>query len=126
MKEQRILLVRLIVGRETARKHPLNQDQYTNIITVETTGVGNGMMIEMIPAIERFGSCYTIVRLPDGKEIPGNIFFKAKDYTRIPDTPATRQGLLTLIKKRNQQDEALLKIMQKDKKSIQRYVESFL
>lgn len=125
-KERRVLLVRAIVGRDTARRCPLNHDQLTNILSVEPFGRCNGVMLEVVQAIEYMGCYYTIFKLPDGTEHKGNIFFKAKDYTKISDTPELRIGLAKLIKERTERDQKLLRSLQKDKKGVERFIETFL
>jgi hypothetical protein len=123
--DHRILLVRFILGRETARRYPLNQDQYTRILTVEQTGVGNGMMIEVIPAVEKYGRTYTVVTMPDGEEKLGNIIYKPQDYERIESTKWTRLGLIKMIEKHNLAILKQIRSLQKPKKSVEHYIETF-
>lgn len=124
-KEHRILLVRFTLGRGTVLRFPLNQDQHTKILNVETTGANNGMMMEVIPAVEKYGRTYTIVTLPDGEEKLGNIFFKSKDYERLEDTQYIRLGLKKMIEKQNQFIFRHLRSLQKSKKSVEHYIETF-
>jgi hypothetical protein len=123
-KETRVLLVRIIIGRGTARHFPLNQDQKTNILSIEDKGNQHGYMMEMVPAIKKFNRYHTVIKLPNGEELLGDIFFKAKDYTVISDTELTRKGLVSYLKEMNKAVEKALKTFQKPTKSIERYFES--
>ena len=126
VKESRVLLVRINLGRGTANKIPLNQDQYTNIFSVEEKGESHGYTVEMIPAIKKFGCYYRVVQLPDGTEIAGNIFFRANHYTELNDLPHIRQGLNNFIRRVNREASAHIKALQKNQKCIERYLESFI
>ena len=124
VKETRVLLVKVTVGRGTIRHLPLNQDQNTHIFSVEEKGNQHGYMMEMVPAIKRFGCYYTIVKLPDGTEQIGNVFFNAKNYTAVNDSVLVRKGLINYLKKMNEAVEKAMKTFQRPTKSMERYFES--
>ena len=126
VKEIRVLLVKINLGRGTVRKVPLNQDQQTNIFTIEEKGDGHGYTIEMVPAIKKFGCYYRVIKMPDGTEIAGNIFFQAKHYTELSDSIMVRQGLSNFITKVNKDIHSHMKVLQKGRKQIERYFESFV
>lgn len=126
MKEERVLLVKFSLGRGTVRKCPLNQDQPTNILSTSNVEDGHGYSIEMVPAIKKFGCYYRVVTMPDKTEIAGNIFFQAKHYVELDDSAYVRQGLMNFIRKINKEAEAHIKALQKSKKSIEKYFESFV
>jgi hypothetical protein len=123
-KETKVLLIKITLGRGAARHCPLMQDQKTNIFSIEDKGNNHGYVMEMIPAIRKFGCYHTVVKLPNGEELIGNIFYSAKDYTAIADTPLIRKGLILYLKKLNESVDKALKTFQKPTKSIERYFES--
>ena len=126
MKENRVLLVKIGLGRGTARKCKLNQDQHTNLFYIEEKGEGHGYQLEVIPAIKRFGCYYRIITLPDNTETLGNIFFQAKHYIELNDTPFVRKGLNNFIEKINKEVSCYLKALQKPTPSIETYFQSFV
>jgi len=122
--EHRVLLIRIIVGRGTVRHHPVNQDKLTNILSVETVGNNHGSMIEMIPAIRKYERYYKLVKMPDGVEIMGDIFYNAKNYAEFDDTPFIRRGVIRLIREIDSNVDNKLKMLQKNRKSVERFFES--
>ena len=126
MKQTRVILVRITIGRGTARKHPLNQDQSTNLFSVEQKGNNHGLMIETIPAIKKFNCFYKIVTMPDGSEVTGDIFMGAKNYTEIEDSPYTRKGLESFVREINDRVIKCMKTMQKPTKVIEHHLASLV
>ena len=126
MKEERVLLIKFSLGRATVRKCPLNQDQPTNILSTFKEGDGHGFTIEMVPAIKKFGCYYRVVTMPDKSEIAGNIFFQAKHYVELCDSTYVRQGLSNFISKINKEAESHIKVLQRSKRIIEQYFESFV
>jgi hypothetical protein len=122
---QRVLLVKITLGRGTHRKCPLNQTQKTNIYSISKEDEGHGYIIEVIPAIKMFERYYRVIQMPDGTEREGNIFFNVKHYAILADTPFVRQGLFTFIASLNKQIEAQMKVLQRSEEHIQRFFESF-
>lgn len=126
IKEVRVLLVKINLGRGTVRKVPLNQDQQTNIFSIEEKGDGHGFTVEMVPAIKKFGRYYRVIKMPDGREIEGDVFFQARHYTELSDSTYIRQGLSNFIAKVNTECHSHMKVLQKGRKQIERYFESFV
>jgi hypothetical protein len=125
-KEVRVLLVKINLGRGTARKVPLNQDQITNLFCIEEKGDGHGFTIEMVPAIKKYGRYYRVIKMPDGTEIEGDVFFRAKHYTELSDSNSIREGISNFIAKVNRECHSHMKVLQKSQKCIERYFESFV
>ena len=93
----RVLFVKFILGRDTLRKYPLNHDQKTNIFSTDIKWNGHGYLVEVIPAIFRFGRFYRIITMPDGSEKEGNLFFENRKYAMLNDTLYVRNGLSKYI-----------------------------
>lgn len=125
-KDVRVLLVKINLGRGTVRKVPLNQDQVTNIFCIEEKGDGHGFTIEMVPAIKKYGRYYRVIKMPDGTEIEGDVFFRAKHYTELSDSNSIREGISNFIMKVNKDIHSHMIALQKGSKSIERYFESFV
>lgn len=126
IKEERVLLVRINLGAGTARKVPLNQDQLTNIFSTLKECDGHGFIIEMIPAIKKFGRYHRVIKMPDKTEIIGDVFFRAKHYTELSDSAYVREGISNFIRKVNKDIHSHMIALQKSQKHIERYFESFV
>lgn len=126
MKEARVLLVKISLGRASARKNKLNQDQQTKLFSVEEKGEGHGFTIEMIPAIKKFGRYHRIITMPDNTEKLGDVFFKASHYAELSDTIYVRKGLTNFINKINRDIECYLNALQKPSCKVEKYFETFL
>ena len=121
VKIKKVILIKISIGRATARVNPLNEDQPTKILSIEKDKNAFGMMIEVIPAYKKFGVYYKRVSLPDGKEIEGDIMF-IRDFEEFEDTPLVNLGINKLIKRINNDNAKLLLNMQKSKNRIVRFL----
>lgn len=120
-KTKKVILIKILIGRATARINPLNEDQPTKILSIENSKNEFGVMLEIIPAYKKFGVYYKRISLPDGKEIEGDIMF-IKNFEEFEDTPDISIGINKLIEKMNNDNTKLLFNMQKSKNKIERFL----
>ena len=122
----RVLFVKFILGRDTLRKYPLNHDQKTNIFSTDIKWNGHGYLVEVIPAIFRFGRFYRIITMPDGSEKEGNLFFENRKYAMLNDTLYVRNGLSKYIEEIEKRLQKQLSVLQKSESQLERFFESFV
>lgn len=125
MKEERVLLVRIVVGKATARKIPLKQDQRTKILSVDKSGNANGIHVEMIQALKIQRCYYRMIELPDQTVVCGNILFEAKHYAELKNTPLIRKGISKYIENLNLQLQKHIRFFELTKERIESNLEDY-
>lgn len=110
--ERYVLLIKVIIGRGTALSNPPAADQYHKILSVERNKNNHGVLIDVIPAIRKFGVYYRAVILPDGTVIPGNIFYE-RTYQEIPvDDFSVFDGAVDLLSELDNTAKTLMNYFQ--------------